>query len=351
MIPNTNLMSRATMLAALATLTLAATVHAASTPTDAWITTKVKISLATSEGTKADDVNVDTVDRMVTLHGTVATADEKAASERVAKSVEGAKSVRNLLQVVPVKNEAAVEEKDEAISAAITASLGKEVSLKNSQISVQSVNKGVVLLMGTAATLSDELTAIDLAGDANGVRRVASEIQSTEKLASAETWMEPNIAVGGAPKAGVRSAATDLYLTSMVKMHLLSNAATPAMEINVDTRAGVVTLFGMVPSAESKAAADAEAKSTAGVASVRNQLQVITAARQPAVAAKDDVVQAAVKKSLGEHSALDQVTSEVTNCVARLTGSVATGAERVEAMQFARATPGVCSVSQDIVVR
>jgi osmotically-inducible protein OsmY len=45
------------------------------------------------------------------------------------------------------------------------------------------------------------------------------------------------------------------------------------------------------------------------------------------------------------------VSSEVTNCVARLTGSVATGAERVEAMQVARATRGVCSVSQDIVVR
>ena len=137
----------------------------------------------------------------------------------------------------------------------------------------------------------------------------------------------------------------------MVKMRLLSNPATPAMEINVDTRSGVVTLFGMVPSTESRVAAESEAKATSGVVSVRNQLQAIATAKQPAIVAKDEEVQAAVKKNLGEHTALDQVGSEVSNCVARLTGSVATGAERVEAMQVARATRGVCSVSQDIVIR
>jgi len=38
----------------------------------------------------------------------------------------------------------------------------------------------------------------------------------------------------------------------------------------------------------------------------------------------------------------------VKNCVVRLTGTVPTGSERLEAMQVARATAGVCSVQDDL---
>lgn len=343
--------TRIGLITAIVIFALAATALAASAPTDAWITTKVKISLVTSEGVRASKVNVDTMDRMVILHGTVGTAAEKQQAERIAKSVEGAHGVRNLLQVVPAGVEAAVEEKDDAIHTQVSTALGAEVSLKRSTISVQSVNKGVVLLKGKAATLSDQLTALQLAASVKGVRRVASEIESDDALADAEVWKERNIAVGGTSPQGVRSAANDLYITSMVKMRLLANAETPAMDINVDTRVGVVTLFGMVPTDQSKLAAEAEAGKTGGVVSVSNLLQVMPHAGQPAIDAKDDVVQDAVSKRLKQRSALEEVRSEVTNCVARLTGSVASGADRVEAMQVARSTRGVCSVSQDILIR
>jgi osmotically-inducible protein OsmY len=213
------------------------------------------------------------------------------------------------------------------------------------------VNKGLVLLKGNAKTLSDHLTAIEVARSVPGVRRVASEVQSQDELADASVWKERNIAVGGAVEPTAPGTATDLYTTSMVKMALLTNRDTPAMEINVDTRAGVVTLFGMVPSAASKAAAENEARKVSGVVSVKNQLQVVASANQPAVEAKDDVIQADVKKNLEQNTDLGKVTPEVKNCVARLTGTVPSGVERVEAMQIARATKGVCSVKEDLTVQ
>ncbi|HUH56264.1 MAG TPA: BON domain-containing protein [Rhodanobacter sp.] len=60
---------------------------------DAWITTKVKSEFGTSKTVKATDISVTTVDGMVSLSGTVGSAQEKLDAVRVAKSVKGVKSV------------------------------------------------------------------------------------------------------------------------------------------------------------------------------------------------------------------------------------------------------------------
>jgi osmotically-inducible protein OsmY len=341
---------RACALAALVTLALAGTAPAATMPSDAWITTKVKISLATTKGVSATDVNVDTVDHQVTLHGIVNSPSEKAMAEQTARSVEGVKTVRNLLQVVSTKREAKVEARDEDISKQVTEALDKEPSIKDSSISVQSVNKGVVILKGTSTTLSDHLTALRIAQRVPGVQQVASEVQTPNEVADTSIWKDPAGAIGNAADS-TRDATKDLYITSMVKMKLLADSETPAMDINVDTRDGVVTLFGIVPTVESKSAAESEAGKTAGVAAVKNQLQVVATAKQPAVKANDDVVESNLKKNLESHSDLGKVDIQVENCVARLTGSVASGFDRVEALQVARATTGVCAVKDDLTIQ
>jgi hyperosmotically inducible protein len=48
-------------------------------------------------------INVDVDKDVVTLTGTVATPAQKTKAEQVAKSVEGVKSVKNLLKVAPEK--------------------------------------------------------------------------------------------------------------------------------------------------------------------------------------------------------------------------------------------------------
>jgi hyperosmotically inducible protein len=60
---------------------------------DAWITTKVKSEFGTAKGIKATDISVSTSDGVVTLTGTVGTANEKMHAERVAGRIKGVKSV------------------------------------------------------------------------------------------------------------------------------------------------------------------------------------------------------------------------------------------------------------------
>ena len=60
---------------------------------DTWITTKVKSEFGTTKGIKSTDISVSTSDGVVTLNGSVATAQAKAKAERVAKRVKGVKSV------------------------------------------------------------------------------------------------------------------------------------------------------------------------------------------------------------------------------------------------------------------
>jgi osmotically-inducible protein OsmY len=292
-------------------------------------------------------VSVDTVNQQVTLHGKVRSAEEKAKAEAVVKTITGVQGVRNLLEVVAPRHEEAVQRSDDDIKKHVAKALKTDAALKDSSITVQSVNNGAVLLAGTAKTLTDHLSAVEVASGVPGVRHVSSEIQSPDILADKEIWRERPAQKSNA-EYGVADASRDLWITSMAKMRLLADSRTPALDINVDTRDGVVTLFGIVPGNEAKRAAEADARKVSGVRRVSNELQVVASAKQPAVKAQDDEIEPEVKKALQNHEELKGVNVAVKNCVARLTGTVPSGMQRLEAAVVARSTPGVCSVQDDL---
>jgi hypothetical protein len=68
---------------------------------DAWIHTKIVAKLIANSTTPERKINVDVVKNVVTLRGTVDTAEEKAAAEKTAKDTDGVKSVVNQLKVAP----------------------------------------------------------------------------------------------------------------------------------------------------------------------------------------------------------------------------------------------------------
>jgi hyperosmotically inducible protein len=144
---------------------------------DSWITAKTKLALMTTEGVDTWDLNVDTVNGMVTLHGKVASEAAKQKAETVAQGIEGAKTVKNLLQVVPKPQRDMVEEKDEVITDHLKKAFEADPVVDGSGISVASVNKGVVLLSGTAKSIDAAVKAVEVARQVPGVRRVASEVK------------------------------------------------------------------------------------------------------------------------------------------------------------------------------
>jgi hyperosmotically inducible protein len=314
---------------------------------DAWITTKTKLALLTTEGVSGTAVHVDTVLGKVTLHGKVRSAEEKAKAESIAKKIEGAQEVRNLLQVVTPQREKDIQLSDDALKQRIEKALQADSSLKDSSISVKSVNKGVVLLAGMGKTLSAHLRAVETVAWVPGVERVASEIKSPDTLADAEIWREPTARGESSKDSGIRNTASDIWITSATKMRLLTDSRTPALDINVETQSGVVTLFGIVPSQDAKSAAEADARQVSGVKRVVNELQVVASAKQAEVKARDEDIESEVKKAF-ETQDFKDITVDVKNGVVRLRGTTPTGARRLEAAVLARSVKGVRAVKDDL---
>lgn len=153
----------------------AAAAQAADRP-DSWVTLKTKLALLTTEGIDTWDLNVDTTAGAVTLHGKVASEEAKKKAETVAAGIEGAKSVKNLLQVVPKPSRDAVEDADDVVKSNVEKALDADAALKN--VEVASVNKGVVLLRGEVDTLEAHVKAVDTVSRVRGVRRVSTDVRA-----------------------------------------------------------------------------------------------------------------------------------------------------------------------------
>lgn len=149
---------------------------AAADRPDSWITLKTKLALMTTEGIDTWDLNVDTTGGAVTLHGKVANEAAKKKAETVAAGIEGAKSVKNLLQVVPKPNREAVEDADDVVKSNVEKALDSDAVLKD--VEVASVNKGTVLLRGTVDTLEAHVKAVDVVRAVPGVKRVSTDVRT-----------------------------------------------------------------------------------------------------------------------------------------------------------------------------
>src|SRR5215213_4592621 len=68
---------------------------------DSWLWVKTRASLLGTSDLRESTINVDVVNDVVTLKGTVENAAQKTKAEQVAKGIDGVKSVKNELKVAP----------------------------------------------------------------------------------------------------------------------------------------------------------------------------------------------------------------------------------------------------------
>jgi hyperosmotically inducible protein len=163
----------------------------------------------------------------------------------------------------------------------------------------------------------------------------------------------------------VACAQTDVGITTSVKSKLAADDVVKAHEINVDTKEGVVSLTGAVPTAEVKERAVELARATDGVTSVVDNLTVTTAAADRDLGdetaatsgrvgdtANDATITASIKTKLladDDVSGL-KIDVDTTGGVVTLTGNVKTAAEKAEAIRIARETDGVKSVEDRLKI-
>jgi len=152
---------------------------------------------------------------------------------------------------------------------------------------------------------------------------------------------------------------TDAGLTGLVKTKLAADTHVSASEINVDTADGVVTLTGNVDTQEARDRAVQIAKETSGVRSVNDMISVRSGTasgdapdpnRTVGTRIDDAGITMRVKARLLEDPVVKglQIDVDTRDGVVFLTGSVASDAERTQAIQVARATEGVVNVEANL---
>jgi hyperosmotically inducible protein len=156
---------------------------AACSHSDPGITAAVKVKLAADDTVKASKINVDTKDGIVTLAGTVDTAEAKTRAVEVARNTKGVVSVTDQLAVAPppVATSGVSETlTDPAITAAIKATLIADPMSPGWKIDVDT-SKSVVTLSGTVRTSDEKVRAEQIAKDTKGVASVVNNLTVVPK--------------------------------------------------------------------------------------------------------------------------------------------------------------------------
>ena len=149
---------------------------------DSWITAKTKIALFADDRVKGRQVSVETNKGVVMLRGKVDGPESKAAAESVAQGIEGVKSVRNDLQIVPPGEQKAVAADDKEIKRTVETRLNSDPQLKKIDVRADA---GVVTLTGEAPSITAAARASEVAREAPGVRAVKNDMTYKDSSRSA----------------------------------------------------------------------------------------------------------------------------------------------------------------------
>lgn len=158
---------------------------AACSMSDPGITTAVKTKLAADDTVKAYKIDVDTKNKIVTLTGTVDTAEAKTRAVAVARSTNGVSDVVDQLSVsppsVPTSGVTVPEVMtDPAITAAVKSLLLADPQVSGLKIDVDTKDS-VVTLKGNVKTADEKTRAEDLAKGSKGVTSVVNQLKVGKK--------------------------------------------------------------------------------------------------------------------------------------------------------------------------
>jgi osmotically-inducible protein OsmY len=210
------------------------------------------------------------------------------------------------------------------------------------------VEQGTAVLKGKVENQVDRELAERIALDTQGIQKVDNQLE-----------IDANVAAEPGTKANMAQRFEDATLTATVKSKLLWNSVTEALNIDVDSEAGVVTLKGRATSPEGKDLAGSLASNTDGVTSVNNLISVSAAdsiasrtepqTSNPAEQLSDAWITSKVKSSLIYSRNLDglNIKVETKDGLVTLNGVVANFAEKELAVEITRNIRGVKGVNAD----
>ena len=241
------------MVAAVALLAISMPVHASKM--DDRIESSARKSYVFETYLKTDDIKIQSVNGVVSLTGTVSEESHKSLAKETVASLPGVKSVDNRLEVKgapPTANsDAWIRDKVK-----FTLLFHRSVSVGTTAVDVKD---GIVTLRGDAASEAQKELTAEYAKDVEGVKGVNNEMTVTTTSKNTRT---------------VGETIDDASIIAQVKMTLLSHRSTSALNTKVESKRGVVTLYGKASDAAEKNLATKLANDINGVKGVKNRMTI-----------------------------------------------------------------------------
>jgi osmotically-inducible protein OsmY len=370
---------------------------------DSDIASAIKRHIQDEPMLRAEHVQVGVTQGIASLTGQVGSLLAKERALSVAESIRGIRSVVDQVTVVPVAR------RDDQLQSDVTRELQQDPATKPHKIGV-AVKDGKVTLSGTADSFQQKKLFADVASTVVGVKaidngivihyattRPESEIVTDVKHRLAnDVWLDSAslsatvaghtvklvgivgslaqktrahydawvVGVDAVDDAGINvdwfayddqrhtsdyRVRSDAEITDAVRDAFRIDPRLSPLMPQVSVQGGVANLTGTVGSAKARRAAEIDAKNTLGVWYVRDEVLV-----QPTGKATDADIERAVKRALSEDIYLPNGKSiDVSSAKGKvlLKGTVASGFERVGAIEDALSVPGVVEVDIGLVVK
>jgi hyperosmotically inducible periplasmic protein len=241
------------MVAAAALLALSVPVHASEM--DSRIELSAMQSYVFKTYLQGDDIKIQSRDGAVTLTGIVSENFHKSLAQETVEGLPGVKSVDNRLEI---KGASPTENSDAWLrdKVKVTLLFHRSVSAGTTEVDVKD---GIVTLRGNAASLAQKKLTTEYAKDVEGVKDVNNEMVVTKTSEETRT---------------VGEKIDDASITAQVKMTLLYHRSTSALNTKVETKRGVVTLYGKASNADELNLATKLANDVNGVKGVKNRMTI-----------------------------------------------------------------------------
>jgi hyperosmotically inducible periplasmic protein len=202
-----------------------------------------------------DDIKIESRDGAVTLTGIVADNFNKSLAQETVADLPGVVSVDNRLEI---KGTPPTANSDAWIRDKVKYALLFHRSVNAGKTFVD-VKDGIVTLRGDAASQAQKDLTTEYTWDVEGVKDVNNEMTVSKISGKTQT---------------VGAKIDDVSITAQVKMTLLFHRSTSAINTKVETKDGVVTLYGKANNAAEFYLATKLANDVNGVKNVKNRMTI-----------------------------------------------------------------------------
>ncbi len=291
--------------------------------------------LATDPATEEWEITAEARNGLVTLIGSADSWQEKRLAGEIARGVSGVRAVQNdiLVESRPVRPPAEVRSEIRQI-------MRFDSRLRANQIDVE-VRSDTVILSGSVGSARERELAMENA-HVSGITTIEADNLEVRPEFASEVFV-----------AGSDSDLEAADIEEAIRRAFRFDPRVPADSIEVAVTGGTAVLTGEVKDASAKIAAGDDARNTAGIDDVRNNISVAHAVVVEAdVPTTDEAVETRVREAIRRASLVDDPAIEISvnDGVVRLSGTAATPFEQQRVVEAAQSVKGVVRVVDEIKV-